>query len=303
MYHTPHRSFTLATAACAVLAATAQDFQERSKALLAARDFYMHEVLLGEWEMADSSDAELHVAAFNHWVNRARQQVVRLDTKPTGDHYLMLTEPDGDGSPVGFLGDGVYYEPTLLAKGFAAVERGIVQHPQRLDLRFGRIHMLGESEDWEGYTDAVIATIAHGEATGHAWTWTAHEPVEDAREFCYNNVQAYVYRLFSADDDDLLPLMARIAETVLTHRPDHVESLSTLASVHIMQNRLEEGVALLLKAERLAPEDAIVLGNIAEAYARLGEKKKALTYFRRVEKVGGPQLQDHARRRIAELGR
>lgn len=282
----------------------AQDLFHRFRALSLEGDVDGQEALFREWRETDSTDAELAVAEFNHWVLRSRQPVLTLDTRSKDGDMLVITDPDDpEAAPVGFIGEGTFYEPAALARGVAAVDRGIRLHPQRLDLRFGKIHILGESHDWDGYTDEILVAIDHGAATGHAWTWSFHEPVEDGREFFQGNVQAYMYRLFTTGDDELLPHMARIAERVLHHEPDRVASISTLASVRIMQGREREGLAQLKRAETLAPEDGIVVANIAEVYERLGEKKNALKYYRRLEQVGDEDLKAHARQRMAVLGR
>ena len=57
----------------------------------------------------------------------------------------------------------------------------------------------------------------------------------------------------------------------------------------------------LLKAEKYAPSDYIVLNNIAEAYKRKGDTSNALTYYEKVIKYGDDEAKADAKKKIEEL--
>jgi cytochrome c-type biogenesis protein CcmH/NrfG len=97
--------------------------------------------------------------------------------------------------------------------------------------------------------------------------------------------------------------MERISSTVLKYQPENVESMTTLASVWLMQGELDPAIELLLKAERLAPEDAIVVGNIAQAYVRKDDKASAIRYYERLIAIGDEDAKAFAREQIDALGR
>mgnify|MGYP003380295723 CR=1 FL=1 len=63
---------------------------------------------------------------------------------------------------------------------------------------------------------------------------------------------------YNTENDDLLDNMKRIAETVLKYYPDHIESLSNLSIVFMLQKQYDKALEPLLKAEKLNPKDYIV---------------------------------------------
>lgn len=284
--------------------APAQTFKERSDEMARAGDRMGLLPVLQEWRAADPNDAELYVAFFNYYVNESRSSVVQLGQDPGDKEALVIMDPDtSKKEPVGYIYDATLYDPKVLALGFAYADTGISKFPQRLDIRFGKIFMHGENADYTHFTDEIIRAIDHGAATGHAWTWTNNEPVEDGKDFFYGNVQTYLYQLFNVGDDGLFVEMARIARAVLKHEPDNVESMTTLASIHVMNEEYDEGLKMLLRAEQLAPTDDIVTSNIAQAYKRKGDTANAIKYYERTLELGNEETKEFAREQLKELGK
>ena len=95
--------------------------------------------------------------------------------------------------------------------------------------------------------------------------------------------------------------MKRIAETVLKYYPDHIESLSNLSIVLMLQKQYDKALELLLKAKKLNPKDYIVLNNIAQAYKLKGDTKNAIKYYELTIKYGDKQAKQYAKEQIKEL--
>jgi hypothetical protein len=55
------------------------------------------------------------------------------------------------------------------------------------------------------------------------------------------------------------------------------------------------------KQEKMAPEDYVILSNIAEAYRRKGDVQNAIRYFRLTIQYGDEDAKKYARDRIDEL--
>ncbi len=285
------------------VSAQSTDHRERFNDLVKQGDLEGQLAVLSDWRSRDGNDSELYVAFFNHYARASRQEVLFIgkDLGPGNGPYLELHSKDSNEVPTGYLYGDNWYSPELLAKGFAYIDTGISMFPSRLDMRFGKIHMLGKSHDYERFTDEVVRTIRHGAEIAYDWTWGMNEPLEDAKAFMYNGVQAYVHELFDVGDDDLLPLMARISGEVLTHEPEHVESLSTLGAIAIMHEEIDRGLELFRRAEKLAPNDGIVLGNLAQALERSGDRHGAILYYERMTALGDEDAAAYARSRIRVL--
>jgi YaiO family outer membrane protein len=78
---------------------------------------------------------------------------------------------------------------------------------------------------------------------------------------------------------------------LLAEAPDNVEALVGLGTSLAARARMDEGLELLERAERLAPDDADVLAALGRAHRFAGHTSLALGYYRRAEQLS-PQDAD-----------
>ncbi len=161
--------------------------------------------------------------------------------------------------------------------------------------------MFGQLEDYEKFTTEIIRTIDYSNENKNKWTWTDSKPLDDPKEFMLSSIQNYQLQLYNTENDDLLDNMKRIAETVLKYYSDHVESLSNLSIVYMLQKQYDKALEPLLKAKKLNPKDYIVLSNIAQAYKLKGDNKNAIKYYELTLKHGDDQAKKYAQGQINEL--
>ncbi|HEX6333516.1 MAG TPA: tetratricopeptide repeat protein, partial [Flavisolibacter sp.] len=135
----------------------------------------------------------------------------------------------------------------------------------------------------------------------NAWLWKDGKLLEDPEAFFLSSLQGYCITIYNTEDDDLLPLMRQISEGVVKYYPDHVESLSNIALTYLVTGNYDKALAYLLKAEKVAPKDVIVLNNIAEAYKRKGDKAHAKAYYEKIIKYGDDADKEDARERMNGL--
>lgn len=282
--------------------ATGQTLKQQFNELVSKKDTVGQKELLEKWEKTDSNDPELFVAYFNYYVIKSKNEIITLGQNPKGKDVLQIMDQDTTKKePVGFLYGDTYYNPDLLSKGFDWINKGIEKHPNRLDMRFGKIYMFGQIEDYEKFTKEIIKTIDYSAINKNKWTWADSKPLEDPKEFMLSSIQNYQIQLYNTENDDLLDNMKRIAETVLKYYPDHIESLSNLSIVFMLQKQYDKALEPLLKAEKLNPKDYIVLSNIAQAYKLKGDTKNAIKYYELTMKNGDEQAKKYAQGQIDEL--
>jgi len=279
-----------------------QTFKQQFNDLVSKKDTVEQQQLLEKWEKNDSNDPELFVAYFNYYVNKSRSEIITLGQNPKGEDFLQIMDQDTTKKePVGFIYGDTYYNPDLLSKGFDWVNKGIEKHPNRLDMRFGKIYMFGQIEDYENFTKEIIKTIDYSAINKNKWTWADNKPLDDPKVFMLSSIQSYQIQLYNTENDDLLDNMKRIADTVLKYYPDHIESLSNLSIVFMLQKQYDKALESLLKAEKLNPKDYIVLSNIAHAYKLKGDTKNAIKYYDLTMKHGDEQTKKYAQGQIDEL--
>ncbi|MCF8297566.1 MAG: hypothetical protein K9J13_08500 [Saprospiraceae bacterium] len=283
--------------------AIGQTFKQQFNKLVSDKDSLGQVELLSKWEASDSNDPELYVAYFNYYVNLSKKEILEIgNNPPEGEEVLQVMDNDTSSKdPIGYIYSNTYYDPDLLQKGFDYADMGISKNPSRLDIRFGKAYMYGELENWEDFTSEIIKTIEYSASIKNNWTWTDNKAVEDPKEFMLGAIQGYQIQLYDTEDDELLDNMKQIAEEVLKYYPDHVESLSNLSIVYILKENYEPALEALLKAEKLAPTDYVVLSNIAQAYKLKGDNKNAIKYYKLTIKHGDERAKEFSKQQIEEL--
>ncbi len=282
-----------------LLTSAGQNFNQQFNSLFDKKDVAGQEKLLDQWNSTNPNDPELYVAYYNFYVRKSMKEVVGLEKQPKGGHSLELK--DSTGQVAGYMNDLIEYDTSYLNKGFEYIDKGIKMFPNRLDMRFGKIYILGQVMNFEAFTNEIIKTIEYSKSNANAWLWTDNKPQDDAKLFMLSAIHEYVLQLYKTEDDKLLDNMKRICETVLKYYPDHVESLSDLSIVYLLNKDYDRALEELLKAEKFAPTDFIVLNNIALAYMRKDDKVNALKYYKKVLKYGDADAQATAKEQIDKL--
>ncbi len=282
-----------------LLTSAGQNFNQQFNSLFDKKDVAGQEKLLAQWNSTNPNDPELYVAYYNFYVRQSMKEVVGLENQPKGGHSLEMK--DSTGKVAGYMNDLIEYDTSYLNKGFEYIDKGIKMFPNRLDMRFGKIYMLGQIMNFEAFTNEILKTIDYSKSNANAWLWTDNKPQDDAKLFMLSAIHEYVLQLYNTEDDKLLDNMKRICETVLKYYPDHVESLSDLSIVYLINKDYDRALEVLLKAEKFAPTDFIVLNNIALAYMRKDDKVNALKYYRKVLKYGDTDAQATAKEQIDKL--
>lgn len=276
----------------------AQDFPKKFRDLGAKNDTTAQLTLLKDWEAARPKDVELYVSWFNFYVKKSMQDLVTLEENPQKE-ALQLT--DSAGKVVGYLNSSSQHRPDLLQKAFEYIDKGINIHPTRLDMRFGKIYLLGQVGNFEQFTKTIIETLEYGNSVKYAWLWKDGETLENPRSFLIESMQDYINTIYSAENDSLLPYMRQISEAVLKYEPEHVISLANIALTYAIEQDYDKALPYLFKAEKINPKDVIVLNNIAEIYVRKKDNANAKKYYEKIIKAGTKEDADHARERIKEL--
>lgn len=279
----------------------AQDFQNDFQKYFQENDTTNQLKTLTEWEKSNPNDAELFTSYFNYYFNKSKDEilVVSAGEPPAGEKYLSLS--DSLGKYAGFIGSQINYEKSYLKKALDKITEGIDFYPNRLDMRFGKIYVLGQIKDWDSFTKEIVKTVDYSAVNNNQWTWTNNEKQKDGEDFFLSSLQDYQVQLYNTGNDDLLLNMRDIANRILKYYTNHIESLSNLSVTYLLTGEYDKGIEPLLKAEKINPKDYIVLSNIAQGYKLKGDKEKAIEYYDKIVKFGDEQAKTYAKQQIEEL--
>lgn len=275
-----------------------QDFKKEFIELTAKNDTTGEAAVLTKWEKKSPDDPELFIAYFNYYIQKSLMEVIEKQNPTSKESKVKVT--DSSKKVTGTLA-GIQKRDTYFKKGMEYIDQGIAMYPNRLDMRFGKIYVLGLKEKYHEFTDEIVKTIEYSGNNNNVWVRTDNNPEKDTKKFMLNSVQGYVAQLYQTKDEVVLDDMKRIAETVIKYYPDHVESLSDLSIVYFIRKEYDKGIEQLLKALKITPDDYIVLNNIAQAYKAKGDKENAIKYYELLMKYGDDQAKISARQEINGL--
>ncbi len=282
----------------------AQSYYEGFKSHLQKGDTTKQYEILQKWKKDSPKDAELFTCLFNYYFLISGKEIVVINAgkPPKGENAVALLS-QGDDMVKGYIGSRIDYDKSNLKNAFESINKGIELYPDRLDMRFGKIYVLGQIKDWNSFTKEIITTVNYSAQNNNKWTWTLNEKKADGEKFFLACLQDYQSQLYNTMDDKLLVNMQEIAKAVLKHYPNHIESLSNLAVGYIIGKKFDKALVPLLKAEKINPEDFIVLNNIAFAYKEMGNKEKAMAYYKKVIKYGDAEAKMQAEEEIKKLNK
>lgn len=275
-----------------------QNYLSDFKKVLQDGDTIKQFEILQKWEAEDPKNPDLFASYFNYYYHLSKNEMITLTMQKAKGESFELQDSSGQTS---YLGNEVVYKKEVLQKGFDKIDEGILLYPDRLDLRFGKIYVLGLVEDWDNYTAEIIKTVRYSKINNNRWKWINNVEKEDGEKFFLGSMQEYQLTLYETKKDELLIHMRSIADEILKIYPKHVESLTNIAISYILKSDYEKGLEALLKAEKIDPKDGIVLGNIAYLYVLKGDDQKSIEYYEKMLLLEDPEAVEFAKQQILDI--
>jgi tetratricopeptide (TPR) repeat protein len=227
--------------------------------------------LLGRWENSDPTNPEVYIAYLNY--------------------YLA----------VGHMNPSVTYDDKSIAAGISKLNEGLKYGTERLDMYFGKIHILNEVQDYVGAGDVLVQVLNRSVENHNGWLWSDNKPVEDGQEFLLNVIQDYYRKWIDAETQESLAVVQNASETQIKLYPGHIYGYNNLAYSFALRRNYAAALTYFLKAEQIDPHDLLVINNIAQTYERLGNKAKAKEYYRKILMAGTDEQKKYAQEQLDRL--
>ena len=117
--------------------------------------------LIRQIQASNDESAERYIAEFNYYFNVSKQEVIATSQElpKNVDVSTSFTLTDSAGQPAGYLYGYTTYDKNLSDSALAVIDKGIAAHPNRLDMRFGKIFALGDYSRWDAYVDEIMNVL------------------------------------------------------------------------------------------------------------------------------------------------
>ena len=262
------------------------DYKSEYDNLLSARNLEGIAALLPKWEKAEPKNPELYIAYFNYYLLKGQRSTYSLDTyKKDNTNSLALVDQETN-QIAGYLNNNIWYEKEDVDKALSYLEKGLKFGKNRLDMYFGRIHILGEIGEYEKQSQKIIEVLKLGKQINHKWLWSMNEviPSSESERIFLVSINDYYKALLQKSSPQSLSAAEKACVAQLKLYPKDVEVHNYLALAYIGQGKIQEALNVLLKADKLAKEDYTILFNMASCYETLKQYDKAKECYLRIKK-------------------
>ena len=170
---------------------------QKFKELYQKNDTVAVQKLLEDW--GKNPDAEFYVSAVNYYFNKSKKEVLTLDKSVPKKEALEVK--DDNGNVVAYLSSKDLYDTNLLQKTFKYFDEGISKFPDRLDIRFGKVYILGQIEDYENFSKEIVKTIQYSTKNKNNWLWSENEKLEGGEKEFLLSIQDYNNQIYDKNDE------------------------------------------------------------------------------------------------------
>jgi tetratricopeptide (TPR) repeat protein len=243
------------------------------------------------------------IGYFNLHLAQALSSQVAADTqKPVSGTYFELTDP-ATGEVKGYLHDQTVYDAaeTKIALGY--LDRGLVWGPDRLDMVFGKTHVLMEIHSFDAAADTLLAALDRTKANGGGWLWADDRPLSNGKKEFLEDIQDYYNVWFRENSPASLGVAERVARRQVELFPDHSWGFANLATVLERTGRNAEAFDPLVKAVEVDPSDLLNVNNLGHWYQLAGDLANARKEFSLLAASPDPNWSDYGKKVLDSLGR
>lgn len=263
-------------------------YLERFNKFIQQRDTIFAKSVLSDWTEDIPNDPELYVAWFSYYYNTALVEQAIVSKRPSqspNDTNMEMT--DSTGAVTGYIVTRRIFLPTQSAKAIEAINKGLENSPQRLDMRLYKIIMLGNCARWSDYADEIILLLKEMDGKRYTWQMSGGKEYAGAEEYVKEAVEEWQNNLFRMDSDG--SNMRRIAESVLARDQKNISALNFLAISYLKDKEYSKAVQWLKKADKYSSNNAMILQNLALSYKLLGDRKNYALYDAKAKSLQNQQ--------------
>lgn len=255
--------------------------------------------LIEKWEGMYPHDADLYTIKVNYYLSNSVKNVILLSDTVPAEGVRCFSIKDENGKEFYTYSENRVVDEEMYLSAIKTFDEAIRMHPNRLDIRAGLIHANLLLKQYEPAVQQILSTIEHSAKNNNNWTWTLDSIAASDGYICLRNILCdYMSQMFDADE---IVLMEKVLDTCLRIYPKDEVFMNFKGVISYLSGNLQEALKWYLKAYQQAPNDIVVLRNVAASYNYLGDKENAIKYYRIVAQCGIEEYVQQANYIIEEL--
>lgn len=283
------------------LVAGASDYLSNFNRVKASGDPKMVEAFLVEAGKTQGGNADYYATAGNYWWQLAQEMDISKHPAGAGEYSVRDHET---GAEVGSISTVGKVNPEVPARAVEYLSEGARKFPQRVDLVLGLAHVQMEMGKQKACVDTLLRLLSTARKNPDALCWTRNGRLPTPANFLIPEaIQKYTTGLYHEETVGGDELCIKLCEATIAAYPKHPYAYNVRAAVAAAQGDKDGVVRFLEMASSRAPEDALILMNLGEAYAKLGQPARAKQTFEKVLKLpdAGDDMKDQAHSAIEQI--
>lgn len=263
------------------------------------------ENFLGDWEQEDKKDAELYVAYFNFYLQKATQNQMYFETElpPNCKSYMKGQNENGEEGYMCFI---TKYDDEMSNKAFEYIDKGISYNPKRLDMYFGKAHFYYLRKDYKNQCELLKKVFELDKKNKSQWLWANNTPAKEAGVDFEKTMHGYIgnwlkEKWLKEKTEDSIKYAKELSVEFVKYYSKNPVAYNDAAISCIYSNDLKAAKEYFKSAYELDKSDMIILANLAYISEDLGETEDAKKYYKLLEQSTDEQYSSMAKQKLESL--
>lgn len=254
--------------------------------LICDRKFDDAKNIIDSLSLSCSNDPDYYVLVLNYYSEKAKKSNLVLQTEMPND-TMYFEIKDSLDQVVGYLGENTTYDIHLAKEVITLFKPALIKFPNRLDLFFGLVYLTRECKLNSELQSAMEMILNTSKSIDNQWIWSFNEKLsEDPESFMLNNLQAYLNGLLQDESESSDSIIFVVSEKLVNLYPNCIFGYNNLGVLSYFKSNYEKAFEYFQSAEKINPEDILVLSNIAQIYKLQKNYNLSEKYYRKIILLG-----------------
>lgn len=253
---------------------------------------------LEEWLLIDEKNPDVYIAYFNYYFEKSEIQSVEVSKNIPGPNVQYIPSVDENGNSI-YLYIAYSYEQEYIDLAVKYIDKGISFNPERLDLYCLKISMYFQIGCYEKEKNELLKLIKLNKKYKNKWLWT--NGLSADKNLFENNINIFIQKLIDTHIIENIIYANEISLLMYEQYPKNVTLLNLIGISYIYTGNLKSSLDYLNKANKINPNDMLIIANLAYCYRNLHDLEKAKFYYQYMIDNGTENYKNFALKQLEDI--